>query len=251
MIRTCPSCKSHNARRSAVRASEVTLRHIFFSPYRCRECRHRFWVVSRNLYYFAGVMGIAMGMGAVAWHLGTWLESAAKQTDPPAGAAVPRLAELRKLAEGNDATAEHELAKLYGIGIGVPASPKEEHHWLERAARHGDVEAQYELGVALREGRGTVQDFGEARKWLQRAAESGNANAQYALGLMYRSGMGTPIDSMKAYVWLNVAAAEGVPGAASARESVLSRLTPAELLEAQAEARRMSENHVPKAAPAK
>ena len=203
------------------------------------------------MYYFAGVMGIAMGIGAVAWHLGAWLEAVDEQSDPPAGAAVPQLAELMKRAEGNDATAEHELAKLYGIGIGVPASPKEEHHWLERAARHGDVEAQYELGLALREGRGTVQDFGEARKWLQRAAETGNAKAQYALGLMYRSGMGTPIDSMKAYVWLNVAAAQGVPGAASARESVLGRLTPAELLEAQAEARRMSETHIPKAAPAK
>ena len=102
--------------------------------------------------------------------------------------------------------------------IGVPVSPKEEHNWLERAARHGNVEAQYELGIALREGRGTVQDFDEARKWLQRAAEGGNAKAQYALGLMYRTGMGAPVDSMKAYVWLNVAAAQGVSGAASARD---------------------------------
>ena len=171
--------------------------------------------------------------------------------DPPATVAVPRLPELMKRAEANDAAAEHELARMYGTGEGVPASPREEHNWLERAARHGNVEAQYELGIALREGRGTVQDFDEARKWLQRAAESGNAKAQYALGLMYRTGMGIPVDSMRAYVWLNVAAAQGVSGAASARDSVLGRLTPAELLEAQAEARRMSETHIPKTVSAK
>jgi TPR repeat protein len=251
MIRTCPSCKSHNARRSSVRASEITFRHIFFSPYRCRDCRFRFWVVSRNVYYFAGVVALAMGMGAVAWHLGAWLDSAAKQTEPPAGAAVPRLAELIKLAEANDAAAEHELAKLYGIGIGVPANPKEEHHWLERAARHGDVEAQYELGLALRDGRGTIQDFDASRKWLQRAAEGGNGKAQYALGQLYRTGMGTSVDNVKAYVWLNVAAAQGVSGAALARDSVLGRLSSSDQLEAQAEARRMGEIYIPKAASAK
>jgi hypothetical protein len=56
---------------------------------------------------------------------------------------------------------------------------------------------------------------------------------------------------MKAYVWLNVAAAQGVPGAASARDMALERLSPAELREAQAEARRMSEIYIPKPAPAK
>ena len=251
MYRTCPSCKSHNARRSSVRAAEITFRHIFFSPYRCRECRARFWVVSRNMYYFAGFIGMAMGMGAIAWQAGTWLESADQPVDRLPTVAVPRLPELLKRAEANDAVAERELARLYSTGEGVPVSPREEHNWLERAAGHGDVEAQYELGIALREGRGTVQDFDEARKWLQRAAESGNANAQYALGLMYRTGAGIPVDSMRAYVWLNVAAAQGVSGAASARDSVLGRLAPAELLEAQAEARRMSETHIPKAVSAK
>ena len=64
-------------------------------------------------------------------------------------------------------------------------------------------------------------------------------------------GLGIPIDNVKAYVWLNVAAAQDVPGAASARDSVLPRLTPAELQEAQAEARRLSALYIPKAAAAK
>jgi hypothetical protein len=250
MTRTCPSCKSHNARRSSVRASEITFRHIFFSPYRCRECRARFWVVSRNTYYLAGIIAIAMGIGAIGWNLGGWLEPPRADKGPTETVVAPRLADLMKQAEGNDATAEYELAQRHGTGIGVPTSPKEEHKWLQRSAQHGNVEAQYELGIALREGRGTVQDFEEARKWLQRAAEGGNGKAQYALGLMYRAGMGTPVDSVKAYIWLNVAAAQGVSGAGSARDTVLGRLSAADLLEAQAEARRMSEIYIPKAAPA-
>jgi TPR repeat protein len=233
-----------------VRASEITFRHIFFSPYRCRECRARFWVISRHTYYLAGIVGIAMAVGAVGWHLGTWLEAPRAEKDATETVDATRLAELTKLAEGNDATAEYELAQMYGIGIGVPKTPTEEHSWLQRSARHGNVQAQYELGIALREGRGTVQDFDEARKWLQRAAEGGDGRAQYALGLMFRTGMGIPVDNVKAYVWLNVAAAQGVPGAPSARDSVLGRLSPAELQEAQAEARRMSEIYIPKAAPA-
>ena len=250
MIRTCPSCKSHNARRSSVRASEVTFRHIFFSLTGAGRCRTRFWVLSRNTYYFAGILGIAMAMGAIAWNLGSWLESADADKDPPATVVAPRLADLMKRAEANDATAEHELAQMHGTGIGVPTNPKEEYNWLRRSAQHGNVEAQYELGVALREGRGTIQDFDEAQKWLQRAAEGGNGKAQYALGQMSRAGTGTPSDNVKAYVWLNVAAAQGVSGAASARDTALDRLSAAELREAQAEARRMSEIYIPKAAPA-
>jgi len=203
------------------------------------------------MYYFAGVIGMAMGVGAVAWHLGTWVGPPRADKGPSETVVASRLADLKREAEENDATAEYALAQIYGAGIGAPTNPTEEHNWLERSARHGNVQAQYELGITLRDGRGTVQDFDEARKWLQRAAESGNAKAQYALGLMYRAGTGIPIDSVRAYVWFNVAAARGVSGAAAARDSVLGRLTPAELLEAQAEARRMSGIYIPKAAPAK
>ena len=192
-----------------------------------------------------------MAVGAIGWHLGTWVEAPHADKGPTETVVAPRLADLLKQAEGNDATAEYELAQIYAIGIGVPRSPTEEHNWLQRSARHGNVHAQYELGITLREGRGTVQDFEEARKWLQRAAEGGSGKAQYALGQMYRTGMGTPADNVKAYVWLNVAAAQGVSGAGSARDSVLGHLSASDLLEAQAEARRMGEIYIPKAASAK
>jgi TPR repeat protein len=113
--------------------------------------------------------------------------------------------------------------------------------WLERAAEHGNIEAQYEFGNALREGFGIVQDYERAAKWLQMAAERGNADAQYALGQMYRAGMGVPTDNEKAYMWFNLAAAQELSGASVQRDAVLRMLTPAQVLDAQAEARRLSD----------
>jgi len=249
MARKCPSCKSINVRRSTVRTSEITLRHLFVSPYRCRDCRTRFWVLSRNAYYLAVILGIFVTAGLVAWHgrglLDAMPRSASSEKAQPTDA---RLGDLLRLAATNDPIAEYELARMFGNGYGVPKSLQEEQKWLARSARHGNVQAQYEFAVALRDGRGTVQDYDGARKWMQLASEGGNGPAQLALGSMYRTGVGVPIDNVKAYVWLNMAAAQGVPGAAATRDNVLPRLTATELQEAQAEARRLSELYTPKPA---
>lgn len=244
--KTCPSCKSFNARRSTVRTSEVAFRHLFLSPYRCRDCRARFWVLSRNTYLIAGAFTLLVLIGALAWTMRAFIEVPRTEGDKPAQK-DPRLPELLKLASQNDSIAEYELSRIYGNGYGVPKSLQEEQKWLERAARHGNIQAQYEYGVALRDGHGTVQDYEGARKWMQLAAEAGNGQAQLAIGLMYRTGLGIPVDNIRAYVWLNVAAAQGVPGATAARDVVLPRLTPSELQEAQAEARRLGAIYVPKA----
>lgn len=86
-----------------------------------------------------------------------------------------------------------------------------------------------------------VQDYRSAAKWMQLAAKGGNPQAQYDLGLMFRSGVGVPADPAKAYIWLNLAASQGFAGASVLRDALLAQLSPAELLVAQDEARRMSE----------
>src|SRR5438132_5517800 len=58
-LRTCPGCGSLNVRRSSVRVFDVSARHYFLSPYRCRDCRERFWVVSRRAFYLIGFLGVA------------------------------------------------------------------------------------------------------------------------------------------------------------------------------------------------
>ena len=131
---------------------------------------------------------------------------------------------------------------MYAHGYGVAKDENEARKWLERAAQHGNVVAEYEFGIALRDGRGTLQDYARAVGWIRNAAESGYGPAQFALGVMYRAGTGVPADNVKAYTWLNLAAARGVYDAAVVRDAVLGRLSPSEVSEAQAEARRVGES---------
>jgi TPR repeat protein len=212
---------------------------MFLSPYRCRDCRTRFWVIGRNAHHLAGMIGISIAAIVILWNVATWPE-APRSDRAEAEAGSGRLGDLTKLAEKGDAAAELELAGMYEKGVGVDRNALQEFKWLERSAKHGNVQAQYQLAVALRDGRDTIQDFVAASKWMTRAAEGGSGQAQLAIGNMYRLGLGLPIDNIKAYVWLNVAASQGVSGASTSRDALLSRLASNELLEAQSEARRLS-----------
>jgi hypothetical protein len=241
MYRKCPHCGSPNVRRSAVRVAEVSLRHIFLSPYRCRECRKLFWPVGRRVYHLAAIVGIAALVGAI----GVILFGVLAHDPAVSGAPLPdagRIDATMNLARQNDPLAEYELARMYAAGQGVRQDEKERMVWLERSAEHGNADAQYELGLAMRNGRGVIQDYGRAATWLQRAAQSGNGLAQLELGLMYRAGSGIATSNIKAYIWLNLAAAQGIAGADIARDTVLRALSPVEIHEAQAEARRLSED---------
>ena len=60
----CPACGSANIRRSAIRSSEANA-HAFRSPYRCENCKHRFWLVSRKARLGAATAGIALFSGIV------------------------------------------------------------------------------------------------------------------------------------------------------------------------------------------
>ena len=240
MDHKCPSCGRLKTRRSSVRAYELTARHIFYSPYRCRDCQHRFWVISRNVYYLAGIIGVALVAGALSWNLRMLLEGPRSEPEP-AALASGQFAEILKRAEKSDPDAEHEVAAMYAHGYGVTKNEAEARKWLERAAQHGNVSAEYEFGIALRDGRGAVQDYARAIGWIRSAAESGHGPAEFALGVMYRAGTGVPVDNVKAYTWLNLAAARGVYDAAVVRDAVLGRLSPSEVIEAQTEARRLAE----------
>lgn len=210
------------------------------SPYRCRDCGERCWLISHRLvsfgYSLAFVGAVAVIVGA-AWYL------VAGNPAPQHSNVTPeaRHAETLALAQRSIPTAEYELYRIYARGDGVARNPNEARVWLQRAAKHGLATAQYELAVALREGRGMVQDYRSAAKWMQLAAKGGDPQAQYDLGLMFRAGIGVPADPAKAYIWLNLAASQGFAGAAAVRDALLAQLSPADLLSAQDEARRMSE----------
>ena len=194
-------------------------------------------MISRRTNYALGFVAIAAVAGVVAWNV----SSTPQQPRLPPAGDVSGLADTIKRADRADPAAEYRLAHLYAGGSGIATDRKQAQLWLERAAEHGNADAQYELGNALREGAGMVQDYERAARWITLAAMSGHPEAQYALGQLYHIGVGVPADNVKAYVWFNLAAAQDVAGATVQRDVLLRALTPEQVLQAQAEARRLSE----------
>jgi TPR repeat protein len=79
---------------------------------------------------------------------------------------------------------------------------------------------------------------------MEPLAEQGYANAQYNLGLMYSKGQGVPQDYVRAHMWFNLSAsrwpateAERRDKAVKLRDIIASRMTPAQIAEAQKLAR--------------
>jgi TPR repeat protein len=115
---------------------------------------------------------------------------------------------------------------------------------IKPLAEEGDVLAQYNLGLLYYQGEGVPQDLAEAARWYRRAADRGDALSQYNLGLMFSLGEGVPQDDVLAHMWLTIAAsrfpasdAEERKMCEENREKIASRMTPAQIAEAQRQAR--------------
>ena len=91
-------------------------------------------------------------------------------------------------------------------------------------------------------GQGVAQDYKEAVRLWGLAAAQGNASAQTNLGVMYANGTGVAQDYVKAHMWYNLGAASlsGEDGktATSNRDNIAKRMTPQQIAEAQAMARK-------------
>jgi TPR repeat protein len=108
---------------------------------------------------------------------------------------------------------------------------------LRPLANQGDASAQYNLGLMYAKGDGVPQNYAEALKWFGLAADQGDADAQYNLGTMYTNGRGVPQDYVLAHMWFNLSAAQGVQIAVTQRDRIATRMTPAQIAEAQKLAR--------------
>jgi transposase-like protein len=64
MPRKCSNCESSNVRRST-RDKDGLAQPLFRSPYRCRDCGEKFWVVGRRIYRRVGA-AIAVNVVFVA-----------------------------------------------------------------------------------------------------------------------------------------------------------------------------------------
>lgn len=134
------------------------------------------------------------------------------------------------------APAQYRLGNLYEKGIGVVRNTKAAKSWFRKAADGGNARAMHNLAVLLAEGTGTKPDYQAAVGWFTRAADHGMPDSQFNLAVLYSRGLGTALDLKKAYVWFAVAAANRDADAAKKRDEVGSRLAPADLARAKADA---------------
>jgi TPR repeat protein len=82
-------------------------------------------------------------------------------------------------------------------------------------------------------GTGVAQDDAAAVSWYRKAADQGYASAQNNLGVMYDNGTGVAQDYVQAHKWFNLGAASGDADAVKNRDLVASKMTPAQIAEAQ------------------
>ncbi len=150
----------------------------------------------------------------------------------------------RSLADRGDADAQYNLGVMYNNGDGVPRDYAEAMKWHRKAADQGNGNAQFHLGFMYDHGRGMPQSSAEAAKWYRLAANQGIAIAQFKLGIMYHDGQGLPRDYVQAHMWFNLAVLHFPPSetedrdeAIKAREFIASKMTSAEIAEAEKLAR--------------
>ena len=148
---------------------------------------------------------------------------------------------LMPLADGGDRAAQHNLGAFFAEGQGDYA---EAGIWFRKAAEQGLAEAQFNLGVLYANGRGVPQDHRQAAKWYRNAAGQGHARAQLNLGAMYANGEGVPRDYVEAHKWFHLAESnlpasqsESRVLAVNARSRLVTRMTPAQVAEAEQRAK--------------
>ncbi|MBC8240723.1 MAG: SEL1-like repeat protein [Alphaproteobacteria bacterium] len=136
-----------------------------------------------------------------------------------------------------DSHANYQLAKTYGLGIGVSQDKVKAFDLLSAEAGSGFANAQYSLGKAYRDGEGVEADGEAASKWFLAAAEQGYAKAQRNIGLRLMRGEGVKRDELAGLSWLSIAARNGLATAETARDEMQSSLSTAVILAAEQQAR--------------
>jgi hypothetical protein len=115
---------------------------------------------------------------------------------------------------------------------------------LRPYAEKGDATAQAMLAIMLFDGAGTRANPADAARFARRSAEQGSLLGQLTLGRAYADGKGVAQDYVLAHMWFNLAAAHpdnanitAKPGPAERRSYLASRMTSAQIAEAQRLAR--------------
>ena len=85
------------------------------------------------------------------------------------------------LARQGDADAQHNLAVLYDLGLGIAQNQVSAVKWYYRAAQQEHADSQNNLGMMYFYGQGVDKDLNLAKKWLVKAVEHNHTQAQINL----------------------------------------------------------------------
>ena len=142
---------------------------------------------------------------------------------------------LTLAAEQGLLEAQTRLANLYGAGPLAIRRPDLALQWYEAAAEQGDLKSQVSAGLIHNSGRRGVELNPEAAaKWFRMAAELGSSAGQYSLATLLENRTSPSKDNIEAYAWYRVAMAQGHSRARSRVTSLENRLSPQDLVVAQA-----------------
>ena len=146
----------------------------------------------------------------------------------------------RKAADQGHTGAQTNLGAAYEAGLGVERDFAQAADWYRKAADHGNAVAQYNLGNLYGSGRGVPQDYRQAMAWYRKAAAQDHALAETSLGYAYDVGRGVPQDVVQADRWIVLAIQRYAASdkgkhekAVQARKNIESRMTPAQIEQAQ------------------
>ena len=242
----CERCNSRNVRRSSWKRNERELSHVVYAPYRCRDCEHRFFRVSRT---FKGSVLASVGLFVF---LGFIVTMYVVSQPPPVEAAIAagndfdpgkkRVLERAKVGKADD---QYAVGLMLLQGSEMQQNYSEALKWFQAAANQGHTAAEVNLGLLYKNGRGVLQDFTQAAQWFQKAAAKGHPEAEYHLASLYKIGQGVKHDMKQAYAWYNLAAAQGYEPAVAGRENVSTFMSAAEVVEAQALSRTLIDTKAP------
>lgn len=139
----------------------------------------------------------------------------------------------RKAAAQGNIYAQYNLGRMYRKGRGVPQDDSKAFYWYRKAATQGDADARMKLGWMYDNGYGVPQDDAKALYWYRKAAAQGEIYAQYNLGVMYANGRGVPQDYAQATKWFILSKAAGVEQTSKVLNLLESKMTSAQIAEAQ------------------
>ncbi|MFZ1545522.1 MAG: tetratricopeptide repeat protein [Candidatus Nitrotoga sp.] len=223
-----------NVRRSSWKKNEDHTNHFLYAPYRCRDCKHRFFKFSRP---FKLSITASLGLFAcVGFFVTIYLLS---KPEPIIAAPLiaheikpSRIFVLEKAKQGK-ADDQYAAGLMYMPGGDFAVNYKEALKWFDLAAKQGHAGAAFNLGLLYQNGQGVLQDFTAAAQWIEKAAHKGYPEAQHQLGTLYKTGEGIQRDLTQAYAWFNLASAQGYEPSISGRDKVANLMNAAEVLKAQ------------------